>query len=247
MAILFTGGTGLLGTAMQKVLPAALYPTRQEFNVTDIERMDEYLAFMEDELDRIGETIDVIIHAAAFTSPPKVEGKPSQAVLVNIVGTANLMTLCEHRGIKLIYISTDYVFKGKTGFYEEDDDLNPINKYAWTKLGGECAVRCYDNSLIVRTSFGENEFPYPKAFVDQMTGRITVDEFAEELKRIVKMDVTGVLHVGHSEPRSVYEYAKAISPDKEIGELSRHSLSTPIPENTYLNVEKFESLKRGKE
>ena len=49
---------------------------------------------------------------------------------------------------RLIYMSTDYVYPGTTGNYKEEDPLLPINDYAWTKLGGECAVQLYNNSLI---------------------------------------------------------------------------------------------------
>ena len=87
------------------------------------------------------------MHGAAFTSPPKINENPKLALDVNIVGTANLVRACMERNIKILYISTDYVFKGDRGMYKEDDPVFPANKYAWSKLGGECAVRLYDNSL----------------------------------------------------------------------------------------------------
>ncbi len=58
------------------------------------------------------------------------------------------------------------MLKGDQGNYKETDPVYPVNKYAWSKLGGECAVRMYDKSLIIRTTFGPNVFPYQKAFVD---------------------------------------------------------------------------------
>ena len=122
----------------------------------------------------------MVVHAAAFTSPPKVDKDPARALDVNIIGTANLVRLCMARGLRLIYISTDYVFRGDRGNYREDDSLYPVNKYAWSKLGGECAVRMYDNSLIVRTSFGPNVFPYEKAFADQWTSRESVERVRRE-------------------------------------------------------------------
>jgi hypothetical protein len=64
----------------------------------------------------------------------------------------------------LVYISTDYVFAGEKGMYKEQDELLPQNKYAWSKLGGECAVQMLDNYVIIRLSFGPDIFPYKAAF-----------------------------------------------------------------------------------
>jgi dTDP-4-dehydrorhamnose reductase len=72
-----------------------------------------------------------------------------KALEINIVGTANVVKLCMSYGMKLIFIWTDYVFRGERGLYREEDPLHPVNKYAWSKLGGECAVRRYHNSVIM--------------------------------------------------------------------------------------------------
>jgi len=92
----------------------------------------------------------MIIHAAAFTSPPKIDQDPLKAVEVNIIGTANVVRLCIKHNLKLVYISTDYVFRGDKGNYRENDEVFPVNRYAWSKLGGECAVRMYDSALKVK-------------------------------------------------------------------------------------------------
>jgi dTDP-4-dehydrorhamnose reductase len=163
--ILFTGGSGLLGSEFRKIRPDIDYPSSNQFDVTDYEQMKKYVQLR---------GCDLIIHAAAFTSPPLIEKNPLKALEVNIVGTSNVVKLCMEFNILLIYISTDYVFKGDKGNYKEADPVYPVNKYAWSKLGGECAVRMYDKSLIIRTTFGPNVFPYPKAFVDQWTSRENV-------------------------------------------------------------------------
>jgi dTDP-4-dehydrorhamnose reductase len=163
--IIFTGGSGLLGSEFRKIRPDIDYPSSKEFNVTNYEQMKKYVE---------SNGCDLIIHAAAFTSPPSIEKDPLKALEVNIVGTSTVVKLCMEFDIRLIYISTDYVFKGDKGNYKEADPVYPVNKYAWSKLGGECAVRMYDKSLIIRTTFGPNVFPYPKAFVDQWTSRENV-------------------------------------------------------------------------
>ena len=230
--ILFTGGGGLLGTAFKKIIPDMCYPAEQEFNLTKIEQMDEYL--------KQG-NFSIVFHAAAFTSPPKVDQNPREAIDVNIIGTANLVKLCMKYNIKLIYVSTDYVFRGDRGNYVEDDPVYPVNKYAWSKLGGETAVRMYDNSLVIRTTFGPDIFPYEKAFVDQWTSRECVSKTAGMIAQIIDMDIKGTIHIGGAR-KTVFEYANSLSPDKVIKELSVNEINFKVPVDTSLNCQFYNSL-----
>lgn len=232
--ILFTGGSGLLGSEMRKLLPEACYPSSTEFDVTNFAQMDAYLR---------GAPFAAIVHAAAFTSPPKVDKEPARALDVNIIGTANVARLCVAHGLKLVYISTDYVFEGNQGNYREEDPVHPVNKYAWSKLGGECAVRMIDHSLIVRTTFGPNVFPYEKAFVDQWTSRESVRQIAAKLVRLLEHDVIGVIHLGGPR-RTVYEYACSLDPGQPIQKLSIHDVSFRVPVDTSLNCERYEGLEQ---
>ncbi len=230
--MLFTGGSGLLGSEMRRILPEADYPPSGQFDVTNYHQMDQYLA---------GKDFTLLVHAAAFTSPPRVDKDPCRAIEVNIVGTANVVRLCAARGIKLVYISTDYVFRGDKGNYAEDDPVYPVNKYAWSKLGGECAVRMYDNSLIVRTSFGPNVFPYEKAFVDQWTSRESVSQFAQKLLKVLQHDLRGVIHIGGPR-RTVYEYARSLDPSRAIQPLSIRDVPFTVPVDTSLNCQRLATL-----
>jgi dTDP-4-dehydrorhamnose reductase len=229
--VLFTGGTGLLGRHMKLVIPQAFFPVHAEFDITDLSSMSAYLN---------GKTVSTIFHAAAFTSPPKINENPKLALDVNIVGTANLVQLCMNRNIKLLYVSTDYVFKGDRGMYKEDDPVLPANKYAWSKLGGECAVRMYDNSLIIRTSFGDTIFPYEKAFVDQWTSRLRVDVLAKKLVKLLQSNLTGTVHVG-GKRQTVMDYAKSVSPGKAIGTLSLKDVTFVAPKDTSLDTSRYAS------
>jgi dTDP-4-dehydrorhamnose reductase len=226
---LFTGGSGLLGRAFQRLLPEALYPTSTEFNITDYAQMASYTR---------GRAIDVIVHAAAFTSPPLIERDPARALDVNIAGTANVVRLGIALGARLVYISTDYVFRGDRGLYREDDEVHPVNRYAWSKLGGECAVRLYENSLIVRTSFGPDEFPYPKAFADQWTSRRSVSETAPDILRAADSRLTGVLHIGGPR-RTVLEYARALDGARDVAPLSTRDVQFAVPRDTSLDTTRF--------
>jgi dTDP-4-dehydrorhamnose reductase len=229
---LVTGGGGLLGGELRKHLPEADFPSSSEFDITDLAGMRRYVA------DR---PPTAILHAAAFTSPPRAEREPMAVLDLNIVGTANVARLAIELGAYLLYVSTDYVFRGDTGGYREDDAVHPVNRYAWSKLGGECAVRLYDRSLIVRTTFGPPVFQYPKAFTDQWTSRESVVDIAAKLVPLFERRVTGVVHVGGPR-RTVYDYAKSLDPQREIGRISIDEVDFPVPRDTSLNCERYERL-----
>ena len=224
-----TGSQGLLGGELLGILPNLIAPSKKDFDVTDIAQMEAYLSKHD---------ADCILHAGAFTSPPLIDKDPLLALEVNIVGTANVTRLCIKHNLKLVYICTDYVFNGDIGDYKEDDPVYPVNKYAWSKLGGECAVRLHDKSLIIRTTFGPNVFPFPKAFVDQWTSRESVSTIAAMICRALAKDLTGVLHV--CGPRkTVYEFAKSLDATKEIGELLTSKVNFTVPRDTSLNTDRY--------
>lgn len=231
-SIVFTGGSGLLGSEFHKLLPEAFYPTRDEFDVAEFEQAEKYFE---------GKNIRTVFHAAAFTSPPKVDKEPEQAIDSNIIGTCNVVKVCVKHHARLIYVSTDYVFRGDEGKYNEDASLHPVNKYAWSKLGGECAVRMYDNSVIIRTSFGPNEFPYDKAFIDQWTSRESVSVIAKMMLKIIDSDYRGTIHIG-GERKTVYDYAVKLSPSKMIGRLSTAEVAFRVPKDTSLDVGLYKSI-----
>jgi dTDP-4-dehydrorhamnose reductase len=230
--VIFTGECGLLGTAFKKVTPDLTYPLLEEFDILKYDQMKEYVQT---------HPFELMVHAAAFTSPPMIDKNPITALDVNIVGTANIVKLCAEFDARLIYICTDYVFKGDKGNYKEDDPVFPVNKYAWSKLGGECAVRLYDKSLIVRTTFGPDVFPYEKAFVDQWTSREGVSVIARKISKLIDTDVLGVIHVC-GERKTVFEFAKSLDPSKEIGELSVNDVNFVVPRDTSLNCDRYKEL-----
>ena len=230
--IIFTGGSGLLGSEFRKTLPDMNCPSSKEFNITDYEQMRQYAQ---------SNGCELVIHAAAFTSPPLIDKDPLKAIEVNIIGTSNVVKLCMEFDMRLIYISTDYVFNGSKGNYKEDDPVYPVNKYAWSKLGGECAVRMYDKSLIVRTSFGPNILPYEKAFVDQWTNRESVSVIAKKISKLIDKNLTGIIHVG-GKRKTVFEYAKGLDKARDIGKLSINDVTFDVPVDTSLDCDKYNEL-----
>lgn len=229
--ILITGGSGKLGTALSKILTNSHVGTRENFDFTNIEMMNSFL--------NQNPNINTIIHCGALVSPPKVNEQVADAIHTNIIGTALLSMLCHKRTIRLIYISTDYVFSGEKGNYNEADNLLPQNKYAWSKLGGEAAVQMLDNYAIIRMSFGPDIFPYKAAFTDQYTSRESVTVIADKIKKIAISNFTGVIHVGGTR-KSVYEYAKSIGADN-IEKISIKDMNVKMPVDTSLDTHLYKN------
>jgi dTDP-4-dehydrorhamnose reductase len=232
--ILVTGGSGLLGSELKKHLTGASFPPSGDFDITDYGMMSGWLRSW-------GKKFSLLLHCAAFTSPPRIDKEPEKGIDVNIIGTAHVVKLCHAYNMKLVYISTDYIFDGSKGNYSEEDAVSPVNKYAWSKFGGECSVRLYDNSLIIRLSFGPDIFPYEAAFIDQWTSREPVSLIAKKITAVVRWDETGIIHLG-GRRKTVYEYAKELNPQKEIKQLKRDEVSFVVPEDTSLHTDKYEKL-----
>ena len=127
---------------------------------------------------------------------------------------------------KIIFISTDYVFDGDRGNYSINEPINPLSKYAKTKASAELAVRTYNNSLVIRTSFYGHEFPYKKAFIDQWTSKDYVDVIAPKVLGAIRSDKMGIVHIG-SQRRSVYEIALERREDVEPIRLSEINFKIP--------------------
>lgn len=232
--ILFTGGSGLLGKSLAKLFPKSLFPTHSEFDVCLLDQCYSYIL-------PIKEKIKILVHCAAIKTPPKIEKNPIEALQTNIIGTSNLVKICSENNIKLIYISSDYVFKGTKGNYNEEDDLYPVTKYGWSKLGGECAVRMYKNSLIIRMSFFPDIFPYLAGFTDQFISRIPVSLASELLQKIIYSDLTGVIHLGGLS-KSTYEFAVSTSGGKEIKKISTKDIDCAVPLNVTMDISKLEKF-----
>ena len=128
-----------------------------------------------------------------------------KSIDLNIIGTANLVKICSERNIKIIFFSTNYVYPGKKGNYKEHDPLLPWNNYGWSKLGGECAVQMYKNSLILRSCMTEKPFVHKSAFANVKTNFIYHDDFIKIFLKI--LNKTGIFNIG-GKAQTVYQFAK---------------------------------------
>lgn len=152
LRILVTGAGGQLGRSLQDLAqssPQAAIMAFADRQGLDISRADSIAAWLADQ------AADVIINAAAYTAVDRAATEPAQAIAANTEAPGLLAQACAQRGMRLIHVSTDYVFDGRAGRpYTEDDPTNPLNTYGRSKLEGEQRVLAHaPDSIIVRTGW----------------------------------------------------------------------------------------------
>ena len=148
--IIITGGSGKFAQSFKFAKRYNLFPNKHQLNILSLQSISKYL-------DKIKP--NYLIHNAALSRPMSLHEKDiSKSIKKNIIGTCNVVIESAKRNLKVIYFSSNYVYEGTKGNYKENSPLKPINNYAWSKLGGECAVQMYKNSLILRLSITERPF-----------------------------------------------------------------------------------------
>ena len=148
--------------------------------------------------------IKILIHLAGLSRPMETHEKNIvKSINLNIIGTSNIVKACQKNNVKLIYFSTNYVYPCKKGPYSENSNLNPINNYGWSKLGGECAVKMYKNSLILRLCMTEKPFIHKKAFSNVISSFIYHEDFAKNFRKIINQK--GVINIG-GKRQSVFDF-----------------------------------------
>ena len=154
------------------------------------------------------------MHCAGLSRPMNIHDKSiAKSIDLNIIGTANITKMCKKYNIKLIYFSTGYVYAGTKGNYSENDPVKPFNKYGLSKLGGECSVAMYDNSLILRITMTEKPFLHKKAFSNLKSNFMFHEELVEILPKIINQK--GILNVG-GKTQSVFSFAKKTTLKLEV-------------------------------
>ena len=226
--IVITGGDGRFAQVLKKDNNKLniLYPGKKELNILNITSIKKYLKKNKPKY---------LIHAAALSRPMSIHDKQiSKSIDLNIIGTANIVKVCSNLKIKLIYFSTGYVYEGKIGNYKEKDPVLPVNNYAWSKLGGECAVTMYKNSLILRITMCEKPFLHEYAFHDINANFMFHEDVVKIIPKI--LNKTGVLNVG-GKIQSIYSFAKKTN--KEVKKKSGKKL---FPKNVSMNVNRVNKI-----
>ena len=149
--ILVTGSKGQVGSELQELADEHKYnfyfTDRDSLDITDKKQIETFVNTND---------INIIINAAAYTAVDKAEEDAVNADSVNHLSVKYLAEIAKEKNIKLIHISTDYIFDGKNYKpYNEDDTTNPQGIYGTTKLAGETTMQAIKpkNSIIIRTSW----------------------------------------------------------------------------------------------
>lgn len=228
MRLYITGIAGLLGNNIVKKLV-------DRCEITGVDILDlkipniEYENFSLYETRRLEEHIkkvkpDVVIHTAAAVNVDECEKNPEWAYKLNVETTKKISEICGALNIKLVYISTDAVFDGKDSkLYTESDDVNPLNVYAKTKLGGESYVLQYPKNLVIRTNIYGHNIQNKKSFGEWIVSSledgkilnmfddidfspILVSDLAEIIYKALVCKLSGLYHVCATGCISKYEF-----------------------------------------
>lgn len=154
MRVLLIGANSQLGRCLLDRVPkdwSILATTSNELDITDVSQVTRIIERYQP---------DAIINTAAYTAVDKAESDEDQAFLVNAVGVKNLALACENGNMRLIHISTDYVFDGTADKpYQTTDIPNPLSVYGRSKLAGELLALAHSSqSQIIRTSWLYSEY-----------------------------------------------------------------------------------------
>lgn len=257
--VLITGGTGLLGVAIQQSVPTDIqgfsvyFPERSlpvplpfpihTADVTDRKQMESVFEWAKP---------DVVIHTAAIGSVDFAEKNREQTKKVNVGGTEVVAELCPIFKSRLIYISSNAVFDGRTPFYSEAAPVSPINYYGQLKVEAENIVR--ESSIswtIVRPILmygwpypGERDNPVvwwvrslengkPIKVVDNVFNKpLPAWSCAEVIWEVIRQHRTGIYHAAGRDHLSLYQFALQVA---EVFELDPR-LITPVPDSYFPEI-----------
>jgi dTDP-4-dehydrorhamnose reductase len=159
---------------------------------------------------------------------------------VNYKGVVDLVDFCNKENIKLVHISTDYVYTNSINEASEDDiPIHGNNWYSYTKLLGDSYIELKSNDyLICRGTHKPTPFPYDKAWIDQIGNSDYVDVMSDLIIKLVQNDNKGIFNVG-TKKKSIYDLASKTCDVKA----SYRPLNTP--KNTTMNLNKLNNALKG--
>ena len=223
MKVLITGAGGQLGCELRRSAPATSTVhavTRDELDIADSTQIERCLRKFSPQ---------IIINAAAYTAVDRAEKEPTKAYAANAVGPGNLAMAAAASGLRLVHLSTDFVFSGsKSTPYLPSDTAEPLSVYGESKLEGERRVLgvAADRALVVRTSwvYSANGRNFVKTVLDLFEQRSTLDVVADQIgtptwtrglaEAIWEMapnaDLCGVYHWTDAGVASWYDLAVAV-------------------------------------
>ncbi|QGA53805.1 sugar nucleotide-binding protein [Sulfolobus sp. E5-1-F] len=244
MKTLIIGASGQLGIELSKLFPDAIktyssheIPGGIKLDVTNFSAVEDLILKVKP---------DVVINTVAFTDVDGCEKYKDKAYNINAEAVKHIVRPSRVVEAYLIHVSTDYVFDGEKGNYNENDIPNPINYYGLTKLMGEAYAMSYDDALIIRTSgvFRHKAFPV-YVYKTLKSGKevlafkgyyspISARKLANAIKELVELRKTGILNVA-GERISRYDLALKIAEkfgfEKRVREVDQ--ISTWVAKRPY--------------
>ena len=238
--VLVTGASGLIGSRLTELLQDKhefiFLSYGQGFDITDSLKSERALQRVCGGLSRSDRKPKALIHLAGFTDVNAAHqqngNRQGSCYQINVIGTQNIVNLCRENNLRLIHISTDFVFNGKkTTPYTEEDQPSPVEWYGYTKHLGEQAVQESDLDWnIIRPSFPFRQ-PFPdkkdlvqkiisklkakkeiNQFIDHFITPTFVDDLAPAFDALLQSNkVKEIFHFVGSSPVSDYELAQAVA------------------------------------
>ena len=197
--ILVTGSDGRFGRILKqlKTNKEFIFKNKNELNILSVSSINKCIKKYKP---------TYILHLAGLSRPMNVHEKNIiKSINLNIIGTSNIVMEASKFNIKVIYLSTSYVYPGTKGNYKEHEPVKPWNNYSWSKLGGECAVQMYKNSLVIRLYMTEKPFIHKYAYANVKSNFIFQEDAAKLLLRI--LNKKGIINLG-GPSKTVYDFAK---------------------------------------
>jgi len=243
--VLVTGSKGQLGLELAGLESVFL---NYQFFFTDKSQLD-ITNFKDVSTFILKNKIEVLINCAAYTNVDKAEDEPNLANKINHIAVKNLAEIAKKQQLKLIHISTDYVFDGNSNVpYNEKDNTNPQNVYGASKLNGEKALLKVNppNAVIIRTSwlyssFGENfvktilKLSTEKESISVVSDQIGSPTYANDLAKtilqvlpLIKSSGVQIYHYANEGECSWFQFAE------EIIKLSKNKCEViPVSSSTF--------------
>lgn len=243
MRILVTGANGQLGNCLRKTFSndkdlEVVYTDVQDLDITDREEVDHFIR---------ENNFDFIVNCAAYTAVDRAETDDLKAAAINTVAVGNIAQAAAKHRVKVIHISTDYVFNGENYRpYEENDEPYPRSIYGRTKLEGEGILTSFcQDALIIRTAwlyseFGGNfvktmlrmasEHKSINVVADQIGSPTYAGDLADAIHHILRHNkwLPGIYHFTNEGVASWFDFSKAIF------ELAGKNVEVnPIPTSQY--------------
>lgn len=263
MKIAIIGVAGFLGTKLFSILSE-----KHVVIGTDIRKTNEMLELDATNVQQVRDFIinnnpDVVIDTVALTSSLACEKDPKLAYKLNFETAKNIADVCKETGVKMVFISSTYLFDGKKGNYSEKDEVQPINEYAKTKIMAEKEISKLKKYLILRIDimYGYNGKGKPNGVFNQILSEkeikirdpnqmrqpVLVEDVVNVINELLNKNQNGIFHVAGLTRIKMIDFLKKLENIVRKESLIKISDEKPeieikIPKNATLDVSKMQLL-----